>query len=64
MGAPFNMEVAESIIDDADDMDEPTKKAVREELKKLYSERKVQKSLDNQFLMDMFVEDEIQKVEE
>ena len=64
IGAPFNMEVAESIIDDADDMDEPTKKAVREELKKLYSERKVQKSLDNQFLMDMFVEDEIQKVEE
>ena len=62
MGAPFNMEVAESIIDDADDMDEPTKKAVREELKKLYSERKVQKSLDNQFLMDMFVEDEINEL--
>ena len=56
MGSPFNLELAEQTIDEELDWDEGSKKALKEELKRIYSEKKVQKSLFDDFVMDMFID--------
>ena len=64
MGVPFSLETAEVSVDDADDMDEATKKAVKEELRRIYDEKKVQKSLFDDFIIDVFEADEDEEIED
>lgn len=63
MGSPFNLELAEQTVDEELDWDEGSKKALKEELKRIYSEKKVQKSLFDDFVMDMFI-DEDEEIED
>ena len=64
MGVPFSLETAEVSVDDADDMDEATKKAVKEELRRIYDEKKVKKSLFDDFIIDVFEADEDEEIED
>lgn len=64
MGVPFSLETAEVSVDDADDMDEVTKKAVKEELRRIYDEKKVKKSLFDDFIIDVFEADEDEEIED
>lgn len=64
MGVPFNLETAEVSVDDADDMDEATKKAVKEELRRIYDDKKVKKSLFDDFIIDVFEADEDEEIED
>ena len=63
MGSPFNLELAEQTVDEELDWDEGSKKSLKEELKRIYSEKKVQKSLFDDFVMDMFI-DEDEEIED
>ena len=41
MGSPFNLELAEQTVDEELDWDDGSKKALKEELRRIYSEKKV-----------------------
>lgn len=69
MGSPFNLELAEQTVDEELDWDDGSKKALKEELRRIYSEKKVQKSLFDDFVMDMLVDEdeedfEVRKIDE
>ena len=64
MGAPFNLELAEQTVDEELDWDDGSKKALKDELKRIYSEKKVQKSLFDDFIMDVFEADEDEEIED
>ena len=64
MGSPFNLELAEQTVDEELDWDEGSKKALKEELKRIYSEKKVQKSLFDDFVMDMFIDEDEEEIED
>ena len=64
MGAPFNLELAEQTVDEELDWDDGSKKALKEELRRIYSEKKVQKSLFDDYIMDVFEADEEEEIED
>ena len=69
MGSPFNLELAEQTVDEELDWDDGSKKALKEELRRIYSEKKVQKSIVDDFVMDMLVDEdeedfEVRKIDE
>ena len=64
MGSPFNLELAEQTVDEELDWDDGSKKALKEELRRIYSEKKVQKSLFDDFIIDNFIDEEINDEEE
>ena len=64
MGSPFNLELAEQTVDEELDWDDGSKKALKEELRRIYSEKKVQKSLFDDFIMDVFEADEDEEIED
>lgn len=64
MGSPFNLELAEQTVDEELDWDDGSKKALKEELRRIYSEKKVQKSLFDDFIMDVFEADDEEEIED
>lgn len=64
MGSPFNLELAEQTVDEELDWDDGSKKALKEELRRIYSEKKVQKSLFDDFIMDVFEADKEEEIED
>lgn len=64
MGSPFNLELAQQTVDEELDWDDGSKKALKEELRRIYSEKKVQKSLFDDFIMDVFEADEDEEIED